>query len=327
MMDRRAFIGSFAGSLLVAPLAVEAQQTGRPPRIGLLATGGGKTDPLAALEQGLRELGYVEGQNLLVERRFADGKLDRLPGLAAQLVRLRVDLIVASDPPATEAATRATRTIPIVIRASDDPAATKLVVSLAHPGGNVTGLYSFAAELDAKRLEILKAAVPAITCVAVLWSSTSPRSARRWRDIDRAARALGLQLKSLDVQRPEGLEEAFRVAAREKPADALITVRNPVVVVHHREVAELAIRHRLPSMYDDRAFVEAAGLMSYGADLPDLYRRAAGYVDRILKGARPGDLPVQQPTKFELVINLKTAKMLGLTIPPSLLQRADQVIE
>ncbi len=325
-MDRRTFISSVAVGLFAAPLAAEAQQAGRPPRIGLLATRGGKTDPLAALEQGLRDLGYVEGQNLLVERRFADGKLDRLPGLAAQLVRLRVDLIVASDPPAIEAATRATRTIPIVMRASDDPAATKLVVSLAHPGGNVTGLYSFAAELDAKRLEILKEAIPAITRVAVLWDSASRDSARRWQNIERAARALGLQLESLDVQRPEGLEEAFRVAAREK-AGALITLRNPVVVIHRREVAELAIMHRLPSMYDERAFVEAAGLMSYGADLADLYRRAAVYVDRILKGAKPGDLPIEQPTRFELVINLKTAKALGLTIPQSLLLRADQVIE
>ena len=325
-MNRRALLLAVTGGLLAALRAAEAQQAGRPARIGLLATGGGKTDPLTALEQGLRGLGYVEGQNLLVERRFADGKLDRLPGLAAQLVRLPVDLIVASDPPAIEAATRATRTIPIVMRASDDPAAAKLVLSLAHPGGNVTGLYSFAAELDAKRLEILKEAAPEVTRVAVLWNSTSPRAARRWRDTERAARALGLQLKSLDVQHREGLEEAFRVAAREK-AGALITLRNPVVVIHHREVADLAIKHRLPSMYDERTFVEAAGLMSYGADLADLYRRAAVYVDRILKGAHPGDLPVQQPTKFELVINLKTAKALGLTIPPSLLQRADQVIE
>jgi putative ABC transport system substrate-binding protein len=281
---------------------------------------------LEAFARGLRDLGYVEGQNILIERRFAAGKLERLLALAAELVRLNVGVIVALDPPATAAAKDATKTIPIVMRSSDDPTATGLVASFARPGGNITGVYSPYAELSPKRLELLKETLPGIMRVAVLWDPAFWGSTRAWRETEAAARSLGLELKSLEAQRADDLEGAFRTATRAR-SGALITLRNPLIVRHQLQVVKLAAKSELPAMYDDRPFVEAGGLMSYGANLADLYRRAAGYVDKILKGAKPADLPVEQPTRFELVINGKTARALGLTIPQSILIRADQVIQ
>ncbi len=277
--------------------------------------------------QGLRELGYAEGQDIVIERRVADGKTERLPGLAAELVRLAVALIVAPDPPSARAATNATRTVPIVMRSSGDPVASGLVASLARPGGNITGVYSIAEELVGKRLELLKEVAPHLSRVAVLWDPDFPGSARWFHEAEVAARSLGLQLQSLEARGPSpDFARALGVATKER-AGALITLRNPPIVFHQRQIVNLAAKARLPAIYDDREFVESGGLMSYGANLVDLYRRAATYVDKILKGARPADLPVEQPTKFELVVNLKTAKALGLTIPPSVLLRADQVIQ
>jgi len=246
--------------------------------------------------------------------------------LAAQLVGLPVDLIVAPDPPSALAAKGATKTIPVVMRSSDDPVQAGLVVSLGKPGGNITGVYSLLAELEPKRLELLKEAVPALRRVGALWNPGFAGNQVRWKRLESAARQLGLSLESVEARSLAGLDAAFRgaVAAR---VDALITLRNPVVVVHQRRVVELAARSRLPVIYDEREFVEAGGLMAYGAKLDDLYRRTATYVDKILKGARPGDLPIEQATKFELVLNMKTAKTLGLKIPQPLLLRADQVIE
>jgi ABC-type uncharacterized transport system substrate-binding protein len=314
-----------AGLLLsCAPLAAEAQQAGKIPRIGLLANNAGPH--LQAFETGLRELGYVDGKNIVVERRHAKGEPGRLPVLAAELVRLPVDVIVAPDPPSTLAARSATSTIPIVIRSSDDPVELGLVKSLAHPGGNITGVYSLAADLGPKRLELLKEAFPRLTRVAVLWNPPFRAGPDRWREVEHAARSLGLTLVSAEASSPDGLESAFRIALRQR-AEALITLRNPLIVAHMSRVVELAAKSRLPAMYDDREFVYVGGLMAYGANLDDLYRRTATYVDKILKGARPGDLPIERATKFDLVINVKTARALALTIPPGFLMRADHTLE
>jgi len=310
--------------ILSGPFAANAQQPARVPRIGFLAVG--SSPRVEAFWQGLRELGYVEGQNIAIERRFAESKLDRLPGLTAELVRLKVDVIVAPDPPSASAAKEATRTIPIVMRSSGDPVEAGLVASIPHPGGNITGVYSIADELVGKRLELLKEVAPRVSRVAVLWSPDWPGSVHWFRDVEGAARSLGVQLQSLEARRPADFDRAFE-AAKKGRAGALITLRNPVIVSSQRQVVNLAAKGRLPAIYDDREFVESGGLMSYGTNLADLYRRLATYVDKILKGAKPADLPVEQPTRFELVINLKTAKALGLTIPQSVLFRADQVIQ
>ena len=323
-MNRRVFLSAMTGGLLAAPLVAEAQPAGRLARIGLLTTNA--SPHLQAFEAGLRELGYVEGRNVVIERRNANGEAARLPILAAELGRLELDVIVAPDPPSTRAARRATSTIPIVIRSSDDPVESGLVTSLARPGGNVTGVYSLYAELAPKRLELIKEALPRITRVAVLWDPRNPGSRERWQEVEQAARALSLALVSAEASTADRLESALRMAGQQH-AEALVTLRNPLIVVHKRRIIELAAIGHLPGMYDDREFVEAGGLMAYGANLDDLYRRAATYVDKILKGARPTDLPIERATKFELVINRKTAKALGLTIPASLLLRADQVIE
>jgi putative ABC transport system substrate-binding protein len=310
--------------LLVAPLAAEAQQAGRIPRIGLLTNN--PSPHLQAFETGLRELGYVEGKNIVVERRNANGESARLPALAAELVRLEVDVIVAPDPPSTLAAKSATGTIPIVTRSSADPVEGGLVKSLARPGGNITGVYSFSAELGPKRLELLRAALPHIARVAVLRNPTFPGDPERWKEVEQAARSLGLTLVSAEASSSEGLEGAFRTTLRQR-ADALITLRNPVIVAQKGRVVELAAKSRLPAIYDDREFVEAGGLMAYGANLDDLYRRTATYVGKILKGTRPADLPIERATKFELIINVKTARALALTIPPGFLMRADHLLE
>jgi len=302
----------------------QAQQPAKIPRIGWLTLGYPARSE--AFRQGLRELGYIEGQNVAIELRNAEGNADRLPDLATELVRLRVDVIVALEPPAARAAKNATKTIPIVMRSTDDPVEVGFVASLARPGGNITGVTSISTDLYGKRLALLKEVVSRLARVAVLWNPDFPTGTANFKDMEAAARSLGLKLQSLETRVASDFDSAFRAASKER-VGALITLRNPLIVSQQKQIAELAVRSRLPAIYDDREFVEAGGLMSYGATLGDLYRRAAYYVDRILKGTKPADLPVEQPMKFELVINLKTAKQIGLTIPPEVLYRADKVIK
>jgi len=323
-MNRRTFLGTLTSSVLTAPLIIEAQQAGKVYRIGVLQQGGPPI-PGSFLQQ-LRELGYIEGQNIVLEYRYAEGRAERLPDLAAELVSLKVDVIVAGGTPAPLAAKHATGTIPIVMTAAGDPVGSGLVTSLARPGGNVTGLSARSPELAGKRLQILKEVVPGLARVAVLWNATNPYAALVVRETEAAARTLGVQVQFLEVRGPDDFGNALPAAIRGRP-DALILVEDPLTFRYRMQVADFAVRHRLPTTYGYREFAEAGGLMTLGPNLADMYRRAASYVDKILKGAKPGDLPVEQPTKFELVINLRTAKALGLTIPQSLLLRADQVIE
>jgi putative tryptophan/tyrosine transport system substrate-binding protein len=324
-MDRRGFLLiPLAGALaapLAAPLGAEAQPSTTISRIGLL------TDlAWEPLREGLSELGYVEGRNIVFELRRSEGQSERWPALAAELVRLKVDVIVTQGTPATLAAKRATTTIPIVMVGTGDPLTTGLVASLARPRGNVTGSTQLGAGLATKRLEILKEAVPKVSRVAFLWNPANPDQKSHFHEVQTGARSLNVALQSVEVRSRGELEQAFTAMMRERPSALLMTADS----VHQRlidDVLTFASRNRLPAMYQVKENVERGGLMSYGASTPDLLRRAATYVDRILKGAKPADLPVEQPTKFELVINLKTAKALGLTIPPSLLARADQIIE
>ena len=311
------------GLLLASPFAA-AQPARKMHRVGLLYNNSGPY--IEIVTRGLRELGYIEGQNTLIERRTANGLSDQLPSLAAELVRLGVDVIVTPDPPSTYAAKGATKTIPIVMRSSNDPVESGLVTSLAHPGGNITGVYSQYEELTPKRLELLKEALPGLMRVAILWNGASPGEIAVFKSAQAAARAMGLQIVSLEVHRREDLDGAFSAAAAAR-VGALMTLRNPLFVRLRTQLVGLANRRRIPAIYDEREFVEAGGLMAYGANLADLYRRTAIYVDKILKGAKPADLPVEQPTKFELVVNLKTAKAMGITIRQSVLLRADEVIE
>ena len=309
--------------LLAAPLAASAQQPpGKSYRIGLLGDVPSFLDE--AFRQGLRELGYVEGQNIAIEHRSPEFKYERLPGLAADLVRLKMDVIVAASPAATEAAKRATSTIPIVFTVSGDPVADGLVASLARPGGNITGLATISPELLGKQLEILKSVAPKVSRVAVLQNPNTHRGVLR--QAEGAARALGVQLQILEARTPSEIDAAFAAMSSQR-ADGILVLRDAVFRAQRAQITALAAKNRLPAVYGLREEAEVGGLVAYGASVPQLYRRAATYVDKILKGAKPGDLPVEQPTKFELVINLKTAKALGLTIPPSLLLRADQVIE
>ena len=327
-MERRAFLG-LAGGILAAPLAAGAQPAGKVYRIGYLSTGSGTSNPriLEAFRQGLRELGWVEGQNIAIEYRWADGRLDRLAYLAAELIRLNVDVLVASPTPGALAAKNATGTVPIVAISLTHPVELGLVASLARPGGNVTGVsYSVGADIFGKDLELLKEVVPRVHRVAVLSNPDSPARPLTIRNIKDAARSLGLQLQLLEARGPEGFDGAFAAMAKER-VGALLVVQDPAFIPHRARLIDLAQQNRLPSIFTQWEDAEAGGLMSYGPSLSDLYRRAGTYVDKILKGAKPGDLPVQQPKTFELIINLKTAKALDLTIPPSLLQRADQVIE
>jgi ABC-type uncharacterized transport system substrate-binding protein len=304
-----------------------AQQATKIPRLGyLLALTPDQSLDFKAFRQGLAALGYVEGKNIVIEYRSAEGNVGRLADLAAELVALKVDIIVALAPPAAQAAKNATKTIPIVMRSTDDPVTTGLVDSLARPGGNVTGLTSISTELIGKRLEILKEAVTGASRVAVLRNPTVPDAAIKWQEVELAGRALKLQLQSVEVSGPEGFASAFKNAMAHR-AQALFVLRNPLIVNNRTKIAELAVKNRLPAIYDDREFVDAGGLMSYGTDLADLHRRAATYVDKILKGAKPADLPVEQPMKFEFIVNLKAAKQIGLTIPPNVLARADRVIK
>ena len=310
----------------LSSLAVDAQPSGPIPRVGVLRTPASDTpDPAGeGLRQGLRELGYVEGQNIVLEYRWAGGKPERLPALAAELVRLNVDVIVTGGEQAIAAARQATGTIPIVMGASNDPVGARLVAGLARPGGNVTGMTILSPELSRKRLELLKEVVPRASRVAVLYNAASPGAALDLSQTRDAARTLGLTLHDVEVQRLADFDAAFSVA-RER-ADALIPLADPFFTSHRARIVELARKHRLPGIYYWREYVTAGGLMSYGPSLRDLYRRSATHVDKILKGARPGDLPIEQPTTFELVVNLTTARTFGLTIPQSLVARADHVI-
>jgi len=328
-MNRRTFLCGLALGVLSVSLAAEAQQRGNVAKIGVLEQGAATPSGSGsheALRQGLRDLGYVEGQNLFIEYRFAEGKAERLPDLAAELIRLKVDVIVSGGTLAPLAAKHATKTIPIVLAAAGAPVETGLVASLAKPGGNITGLSNVSADLTGKRLQLLKEVLPGISRVAVLWNAANPISALVERETEAAARTLGLQVQSLEVRGPDDFEKALPAAISGR-AGALFVVDNPLVFVARLRVADFAIRTRLPMTAFYKPFAEAGGLMTFGASLADLYRRAATYVDKILKGVKPADLPVEQPTKFELVINLKTARALGLTIPQSILLRADQVID
>ncbi len=327
MISRRAFIGTVAGGLFTVLLAAEAQPAGKVYRVGILSPGPAEpSQSLDAFRQSLRELGYVEGRNLVVEYRWAEGRLERLPELAAELVRLKVDVIVTLGSLPTLAAKNASREVPIVFAAAADPVGSGLVASLARPGGNVTGLSSQSAELSAKRLGLMKEALPGVSSVAVLWNSANPAMVRTFGNARAAAATLGLTLQSLEVQGDPGeFERAFSAVSNQRP-DAVLVVLDAFTILHRMRVVELANRYRLPTMAEGRVYVDAGALMSYGQNPSDRYRRAATFVDKILQGAKPADLPVEQPTKFELVINLKTAKALGLTIPPSLLLRADEVI-
>ena len=316
---------------LAVGVIAQAQQTGKIFRIGLLdpSTASGSAVLLEVFRQELSKLGWIDGKNITIEYRFAEQKNERLPELAAELVRLKVDLIVTPSTTSALAAKKATTTIPIVMTNAGDPVAVGLVASLARPGGNVTGLSSLAPELNTKRLEILKDAVPKLARVGFLWGVAGGRIQQeiQLKELRSAAQALKLELQEIETQLDaKGLESAFQTA-KQKQVNAIMTTATPRFLAERKRIVELAGKYRLPAIYFQKEFVDAGGLMSYGADYDDLFRRAAGYVDKILKGAKPADLPVQQATKFEFVINLKAAKQIGLTIPPRVLERANQVIK
>jgi|SRR5215831_18242114 len=327
-MDRRAFIVMVGGRILAAPLTGEAQQAAKVPRLGILwPYSSSITAPFAeAFRQGLRNAGYVDGGNILVEERWAEGSFDRLSSLAADLVGRRVDVILAASTPAAQAARQATKTIPIVMTLVSDPVEDRIVASLARPGGNVTGLSLMHPELSGKRLALLKEVNPKVSRAAVFWSSSTPAYRVVLSETETAARALGMQLQIVEVRGPSGVDAAFAVITRER-VGALVVLPDAMFRNQHRRIIDLAAKNRLPAMYWSRELVEAGGLMAYGANFSDVFRRAATFVDKILKGAKPGDLPIEQPAKLELVINLKTAAALGFTMPQSLLVRADEVIQ
>jgi putative ABC transport system substrate-binding protein len=319
--------------LLATSLTLEAQQSGRIPRIGLLMTGSlglpETTASLDAFRQGLRDHGYVEGENILIEYRSADGNIERLPGLATEVARLKVDLIVAGATPAGRAALAATPTIPIIVMAMGDPVGDGLVASLARPGSNLTGTTFLGPALVPKHLALLKEALPRATRIAVLWhpgAFADSTMRDMLNEAEAAARTLRIQLRFAEMRRPDELERAFSAIVREQP-DALVVFPSTMLFAERARIVALAAKHRLPSVFNNRQAVELGGLMSYGTSLPELLRRTGSYIDKILKGARPADLPVEQPTKFEFVINLTTAKALGIIVPQSLLLRADQLID
>jgi putative ABC transport system substrate-binding protein len=316
---------TLALGLSLMPLAAEAPPTGQVYRIGYLGTTPPPAHQWEALLDGLRERGYIEGRNIVFERRFSEGHAERFPEFAAGMVRLRVDLIIVITTPAAIAAKHATQTIPIVIPTAIDPVGAGLVASLARPGGNVTGLTSMHPEVVGKRLELLKEVVPGLSRVVVLWNAANPANASAWQETQAAARELGLRLQSQEVQGPQDLKGALARTAQARP-DALLVLGDALINMHRQHIVEFATQQQLPSVFTTREWVVAGGLMSYGSSPSDNYRRAAYYVDRILKGAKPADLPVEQPTAFELVINLKTADALGLTISPPLLFQATDVI-
>jgi len=318
----------FVVALLAVAVMTEAQQPTKVPRIGYLAAAPASANlaRIGAFRQGLRELGYTEGKNIVIEYRYAEGKPDRLSELADELVRLNVDAIVTAGPTVTRAAKEATATIPIVMAFAGDPVGSGFVASLARPGGNITGLSSLSPEISGKQLELLKEIVPKLSRVAILGSSTEPANPQSLKEIELAAGAFGVQLQYLDVLGPKDIETAFRTASKRR-ADAILVLPSAVFNTHRKQIADLAKMSRLPAIFYAPEWVEDGGLVSYGVSFTDLYRRAATYVDKILKGRKPADLPVEQPTKFELLINLKAAKQIGLTIPPNVLVRADKVIK
>jgi putative ABC transport system substrate-binding protein len=330
VINRRVFV-SGAVAILAAPLAAQAQPVGKVPRVGYLSPGS-SSDPVRlrrfeAFRQGLRELGYVEGQNIVLEPRWAEGQYARYPALVADLVRLKVGVIVVVGGTATKAAKEVTRTVPIVMSLVVDPVGSGLIPSLAHPGGNVTGTSIMAPDLVGKQLELLMEVVPKISRVAVLWNPDNPGGVPQLRQTEAAARALGVRLQTLEARGPHELDSAFAAMTRER-AGALVILNDAILGVNlSKQIAELAAKSRLPAVHGEPEYAQAGGLMVYGANRLDLERRAATFVDKILKGAKPADLPIEQPSKFELIINLKAARGLGLTIPPSVLLRADQVIE
>ena len=331
-MSKKVLCFALGALLLASSFPVEAQQPPKVPRIGWLAPGfpsssSGPSNPnIEEFLQGLKELGYVEGKNIVIEYRWADGKRERLSDLAADLVTVKkVDIIVARNTPATLAAKAATTTIPIVMVGPGDPVRLGLVASLARPGGNITGLSLLATELTGKRLELLKEAFPKIARVAVLWNSGDSAMTLRVKEAEVSAEALGVTIQRVGVQDPNDFERAFS-AMSGQAADALLVTLDTFTAFHQRRILEFAAKYRFPAMYERIDFVEAGGLMTYGPSLSEIFRRAAVYVDKILKGTKPANLPVEQPTKFEFVINLKTAKQIGLTVPPNVLVRADRVI-
>ena len=308
--------------------AAQAQQPKKVSRIGYVAGASRSTISarIEAFRQGMRELGYVEDKNIVIEWRFGEGKQDRLPELVAELVRLKVDIIVTGGPISTRRAKEATVSIPIVMAQDTDPVGSGFAVSLARPGGNITGLSTISPEISGKRLELLKEVVPSLSRVAVFGSSAEPANAQLLQETELAARALRVQLQYLNILGPKDFETAFRAASKGR-AEALLALNSSVTASHRREIVDLVVKSRLPAIYYSEEWVDVGGLMTYGVSINDLYRRAATYVDKILKGAKPADLPVEQPTKFELVINLKTAKQIGLTIPPEVLARANKLIK
>jgi ABC-type uncharacterized transport system substrate-binding protein len=327
IVGKSAFIFALC-TLLSAPCSSAHAQPGKIPTVGFLLEGFSSAvsdaTRIEAFRKGLQETGYTEGKTVLIEYRFAEGKRERLPALARELVRLKPDVIVTYGTVGALALKEATTTIPIVTFGSGDPVGRGLVTSLARPGGNVTGLSGLNRDLSGKRLELLKEVIPKLTRVAVLWDASGSRN--NFKETGIAAQAVGVQLQSLDVRSAEAIERAFK-AATERKAQALIMLANPFTTAHATRIAELAIQNRLPSIFSQRVYVESGGLMSYSPNLADLARRTAVYVDKILKGAKPADLPVEQPMKFEFIVNLKTAKQIGLTIPPNVLARADRVIK
>ena len=326
---RRKFFDLALGAMLLAVcFPAQAQQPTRIPHIGILTTFSPSvvSARIEGFRQGLRELGYVEGKNIVIEWRSASGNNDRLPVLAAELVGLKVDVIVSPGPTATRAFKEATSTIPIVMAQDTDPVGSGFVASLARPGGNITGLATLAPEMGGKQLELLKEIVPKLSRMAVIGNSTIPGDAQALRETVLAAGAYEIYLRYLDVMDTKDLEATFRVAAKGR-ADGLLVLGNPYLNAQRKQVVDLAVKHRLPATYTRPEYIDAGGLMYYGTNYPDLFRRAAYYVDKILKGAKPADLPIEQPKKFELIVNLKAAKQIGLTISPNVLARADRVLK
>ena len=328
-MKKAAVLSILVGvTLLGVAVIAKARQPKKVPQIGYLhaASASSVAARTEAFREGLRELGYVEGKNILIEYRYAEGKFDRLPVLAAELVRLKVDVIVTTAPLPTRAAKEATVTIPIVMMQDRDPVGTGFVASLARPGGNITGLSTLRPEISGKHVELLKETIPRLSRVAVIGTSTVPGTVQMLKEMELAAAEVKVQLQYLDVLAPKDIETAFREASKGR-AEAVIGLGGPVLISHRTQVVDLVVKSRLPAIYNVAEFVEAGGLMTYGPSITDLSRRAATYVDKILKGAKPADLPVEQPKKFEFIINLKAAKQIGLTIPPNVLARADKVIK
>lgn len=325
-MQRRQFITLLGGAAVAWPHTTRAQQPGKVYRIGVLETTPANLNAanMDALRQGLRVLGYVEGRNLVIEYRSADGRGERFPGLATDLLNSKIDVIVTRGTPAVLAAKNATGTVPVVMAAMGEP--LMVVSSLAHPGANVTGLSGYSTDLEAKRFELLKEIVPGAARIAGLYNMGNPVVPPQWHELQRTAQSMGVQSQLLDVRKSEDIAPAFDAASREH-TDGLMVGVDALTQTNRKLIAELAQKHRIPTIYVSREYIEAGGLIAYGPNYPDLYRRAAAYVDKLLKGEKPGDLPIEQPTKFDLVINLKAAKVLGLTLPPTLLARADEVIE